>query len=210
MEMRHAKGRERALLVKVSTPFLSTTMNTKLPSTQPDIRLFGELNQSMLSEFFRQQDEAPSDKPLVLELSTSGGDADIGRRMAQEIRQWRDQGADLYFYGKSFVYSAGISVMGAFDRDRRFLSSDCELLIHERKLKKDLPLDGALKACITQVKNILAELESGQRLERDGFEELVKGASLSLSDLQNKVCERDWYLCASEAEKLGLIAGIVH
>ncbi len=164
----------------------------------------------MLGEFLRQQAEAPSDKPLVLELSTSGGDADIGRRMAQEIGQWRDNGADLHFYGKSFVYSAGTTIMGAFDRDKRFLSTDCELLIHERKVKKTLRLDGALKACITQVKNTLAEIESGQRLERNGFAALVKGSSIDLSDLEDKVFERDWYLAAPEALRLGLVAGLVH
>ena len=122
----------------------------------------------MLDEFFRQQAEAPSEGPVIFELSTSGGDADIGRRIAQEIRQWRNEKADLYFLGKSFVYSAGVTIMGAFDRSHRFLSPDCELLIHERKLKKTLRLDGALRACAAVVKNTLAEIQSGERLERDG------------------------------------------
>lgn len=181
-----------------------------MPSARPDIRLFGEVSRSMLDEFLRQQAEAPPSQPLVLELSTSGGDADLGRRIAQEIRQWQQQGQDLYFFGKSFVYSAGVSVMGAFPPERRFLSADCELLIHERKLKKALRLDGSLKICGAQVRNTLAEIESGERLERDGFAELVKGSSLTLADLQERVSERDWYVPAADAKQLGLVAGLVH
>lgn len=162
----------------------------------------------MLDEFFRQQSEAPADKPVLFELSTSGGDADFGRRIAQEIRQWRGEKADLYFLGKSFVYSAGVTIMGAFERPRRFLSTDCELLIHERKLKKTLRLDGALRASAAVIKNTLAEIQSGERLERESFKELVEGSSLSLEDLQAKVLDRDWYLPAAQAHQLGLVAGI--
>lgn len=162
----------------------------------------------MLDEFFRQQGEAPAAEPIVFELSTSGGDADVGRRIAQEIRQWRTEKADLYFLGKSFVYSAGITIMGAFERPRRYLSADCELLIHERKLKKTLRLDGALRASAALVKNILAEIQSGERLEREGFKELVEGSSLTVEELQAKVFERDWYLPAAQAQQLGLVAGI--
>lgn len=100
--------------------------------------------------------------------------------------------------------------MGAFPPERRFLSADCELLIHERKLKKALRLDGSLKICGAQVRNTLAEIESGERLERDGFAELVKGSSLTLADLQERVSERDWYVPAADAKQLGLVAGLVH
>ena len=183
-------------------------MSESLPSTRPDIRLFGTVDEQMVSEFLRQQAEAPTDRAVVLELWTLGGDADAGRRIAQEVRQWQRAGQELYFFGKSNVYSAGISIMAAFRRERRFLSKDCELLIHERKLQQELQLQGALRSCATQVKNMLAEIESGQRLERDGFAELVEGASITLDDLQARVWEKDWYLTAAEAEQLRLVAGL--
>lgn len=56
--------------------------------TCPDIWLFGAVNSSMLAEFSRQQSAAPDDKALVFELSTSGGEADTGRRIAEELRLW--------------------------------------------------------------------------------------------------------------------------
>jgi ATP-dependent protease ClpP protease subunit len=181
-----------------------------LPSFTPDIRLFGSVDQNMLSEFFRQQAEAAKDKPLVLELSTSGGDADTGRRMAEELRLWQEQdGREVYFWGKTCVFSAGITVMAAIPAARRFVTRDCELLIHERKLDKDVCLNGSLRSALTILHDAIAEIESGQRLEREGFAQLVEGTGLSLEQLQEKVFARDWYVPAQEALKLGLVAGIV-
>jgi len=186
------------------------TENKSLPSLTPDLRLFGSVDQNMLSEFFRQQAEASNGKPVVLELSTSGGDADIGRRIAQELRLWQEHdGREVYFLGKTFVFSAGITIMAAIPADRRFVTRDCELLIHERKLGKDISLNGSLRSALTQLRDAIAQIESGQRLEQEGFAQLVKGTSLSLEKLQEKVFERDWYLPAQEALKMGLIAGIV-
>jgi ATP-dependent protease ClpP protease subunit len=183
--------------------------NPSLPNSSTTIRLFGKVDESMLSEFFRQQDSAPVGKPVVVELSTSGGDADIGRRIAHEIREWRKNDFDVHFLGKTFVYSAGVTIMSAFDREHRFLTADCELLIHERKIKKVLHLDGALRGCRTVVHDVLAEIDSGQRLERAGFIDLVAGTPIGIDDLLAKVLERDWYLSAEEAVRSGLVAAIV-
>ncbi|RYF41428.1 MAG: peptidase S14 [Comamonadaceae bacterium] len=181
-----------------------------LPSLSPDIRLFGRVDDSMLSEFFRQQAEVPAEKPLVFELSTSGGNADIGRRIAQEVRLWRDvQNREVYFLGKTYVFSAGVTIMSAFPVTHRYLTVDCEILIHERKMKKDLHLEGALRACLSSVNDVLAEIESGQRLERDGFAQLVRGTSLTVDDVEAKVLNKDWYLTADEALKVGLVAGLI-
>lgn len=181
-----------------------------LPSVHPDIRLFGKVNEHMLGEFFRQQAEAPQGKPLVLELSTSGGDADIGRRIAQEIKLWRHHAQrDIYFFGKTYVYSAGITIMSAFPTDRRFLTGDTLLLVHERKIKKTVELSGALRSCLGQMNDAIAEIESGQMLERDGFMQLVQGSRVSIEDLENKVLTKDWYLTADEALQHGLVGGLL-
>lgn len=187
----------------------SMTPHLTLPSLSPDIRLFGKVNEAMLSEFFRQQSEVQPGKPIVMELSTSGGDADIGRRIAQEVRMWRDSGLEVFFLGKTFVFSAGITIMSALPRTHRFLTADCELLIHERKMKKDLHLEGALRGCMSAVNDVLAEIESGQRLEREGFAQLVDGSCLSATDVGDKVYNKDWYLTAQQALDLRLIAGVI-
>lgn len=176
----------------------------------PDIRLFGKVDEAMLSTFLQQLAQAPIGQPLTLELSTTGGNADIGRRIAWELgslQQYRAQ--EISFVGKTFVYSAGVTIMSSFAPARRFLTADCELLIHERKMQKTLHLDGALRGCRSVVQDALAEIDSGQRLEREGFAALVAGTPLGLDDVMAKVLERDWYLTAAEALRLGLIAAVL-
>lgn len=181
-----------------------------LPSFKPTIRLFGKVDELMLAEFFRQQAEAPEEGPIVLELSTSGGNADIGRRIALEVQLWQSHaGRELYFLGKSFVFSAGTTIMSAFLPANRFITTDCQVLIHERKLKKTIELNGALRACLAQANDLIAEIEAGQTLEHDGFVQLVKGTSLSVEALEARVYNKDWYLSAEEALKVGLVAGLV-
>lgn len=185
-------------------------MHPTLPSLSPTIRLFGPVNENMLSEFFRQQSEAKSKDPAIFELSTSGGEAEAGRRIAQELRLWQEGGTPVYFLGKSYVFSAGITIMAAVPPDRRFLTRDCELLIHERKMTRQLALDGSLRSCQAKINDVLAEIESGQRLEREGFAQLVQGcSSLTVEEVERKVLERDWYLNAQEAARIGLVAGVI-
>jgi ATP-dependent protease ClpP protease subunit len=181
----------------------------KLPSLSPDIRLFGNVGETMLSEFFRQQSEVQPGKSIVMELSTSGGDADVGRRIAQEVRMWRDCGFEIFFLGKTYVFSAGVTIMSAFPKTHRFLTADCELLIHERKMKKQLNLEGALRGCMSTVNDVLAEIESGQRLEYEGFGQLAQGSTLSAQDIQKHVYTKDWYLTANDALQLGLVGGVI-
>lgn len=182
----------------------------QIPKLKPDLRLFGTVSEEMLGEFFRQQAEAPPDGPIVMELSSNGGDADSGRRIAQELRLWQEKdGREVWFLGKTYLFSAGVTVMSAIPPQRRFLTQDCEVLIHERKLQRDVHLDGALRACRSAIQDILAEIESGQRLERAGFAQLVKGTPLSVEDIEQRVFEKDWYLTAQEAADLGLVAGVV-
>lgn len=99
--------------------------------------------------------------------------------------------------------------MAAVPPDHRFLTLDTELLIHERRMKQDVVLDGALRGCRSTVQNLIAEIESGQRLEYDDFTKLVDGTRITLEQLAEKVMDRDWYLSAKEAQELGLIASVV-
>jgi ATP-dependent protease ClpP protease subunit len=179
-----------------------------LPSLKPNIRLIGALDEQMLQNYLDQCGQLQGDAPVVLELSTAGGEADTARRIAQEVRML-GEAREVFFLGKTYVYSAGITVMAAVPPARRFLTRDTVLLIHERRMERTVQLSGALRSAMSIVQDLMAELEIGQRLERQGFEKLVKGSDLSADDLLARVFEKDWYMQADEALSLRLVAGLV-
>jgi ATP-dependent protease ClpP protease subunit len=180
----------------------------KLPSLHPDVRLLGGIDEAMVQRFLDQSGAAQGDKPLVLELSTMGGDAESARRLAEEIALLR-QAREVFFLGKTYVYSAGITVMAAVPATHRFVTPDTILLVHERRMERTVQITGALRSAIAVARDLLAELEIGQVLERRGFEQLAAGSRLSADELLQRVLDKDWYLTAEEALELGLVGGIV-
>lgn len=192
---------ERAIVAPQNQP------KRKLPSLHPDVRLLGSIDEATVQRFLDQSGAAQGDKPLVLELSTMGGDAESARRLAEEIALLR-QAREVFFLGKTYVYSAGITVMAAVPASHRFVTPDTILLVHERRLERTVQLSGALRSAIAVARDLLAELEIGQVLERRGFEQLAAGSRLSADELLQRVLDKDWYLTAEEALELGLIGGI--
>src|SRR6202047_5487782 len=85
---------------------------------------------------------------ILAQLYTDGGDAEIGRRLAEEVRLLRlEHGRDVWFLGKTLVASAGVTVMAAFPKDKRWLTRDAALLIHGRRMGKALQFEGPLGGC---------------------------------------------------------------
>jgi ATP-dependent Clp protease, protease subunit len=182
-----------------------------LPSTDclfsPSIRLMGAVDDRMLGSFLTQMNDALQQPgPITLEMMTTGGDADTGRRLALEIELCRElKQRDIFFLGKTCVYSAGVTLMASFPRERRFLARDTMLLIHGRSLDKEVHYHGPLKASSQIAKELLAQLETGRLLEAEGFQKLIVGSKVSLEEVVRR-SETNWYLTASEALELGLIA----
>ncbi len=178
---------------------------------EPAIRLYGAVDEAFLGRFLDQLKplRARSD-PLLFELSTNGGDADVARRIAEEIRLCREVGGlDLYFVGKAMVYSAGVMIMSAFPVERRFLSRDAVLLVHEWQIEKEVRFSGALRVCEATAQDFLAEMQVAHRLEKQTFSDLVEGTRLSYEQLRAQIVKADWYLLADEAAALELVAGLV-
>ncbi len=178
---------------------------------EPAIRLYGAVDDAFLGRFLEQLKPLRGcSQALVFELSTIGGDADVARRIAEEIRLCREVGGmDLHFVGKAMVYSAGVMIMAAFPVAHRHLSRDAVLLIHEWQIEKEIRFSGALRVCAATAHDFLAELEVANKLERQTFTELVQGTRLDYEQLKTQVGKADWYLLAEEAEQLGLVAGLV-
>ncbi len=184
---------------------------THVLAQEPAIRLYGAVDEAFLGRFLDQLKPLRGrSEPLVLELSTSGGDADVARRIAEEIRLCREVGGmDLYFVGKAMVYSAGVMIMAAFPVERRYLSRDAVMLIHEWQIEKEIRFAGPLRVCAATAHDFLAELQVAHKLERQTFTELVNGTRLTLEQLSDQVSKADWYLLAEDARALELVAGLV-
>jgi ATP-dependent Clp protease protease subunit len=178
---------------------------------EPAIRLYGAVDDALLGRFLEQLKVVRGQRePVVVELSTSGGDADVARRMAEEIRLCRELGGmDLYVVGKAMVYSAGVMIMAAFPVHKRYLSRDTVLLIHEWQIEKEIRFTGALRVCVGGAQDFLAELEIARQMERQTFTDLVRGTQLSLTQLSAQLAKADWYLLADEAVQLELVAGLL-
>src|SRR5438067_7273627 len=146
---------------------------------------------------------------ILIELFTDGGDAEIGRRLAEEVRLLRQEhGRDVWFLGKTLVASAGVTVMAAFPKEKRWLTRDAALLIHGRRMVKDLHLEGPLGSCRRVLEEMIADIDHGLRLEEQGFAELIDGANVDAEEIARRAYG-GWYLSAEEALNRGLVAGLV-
>jgi len=176
----------------------------------PAVILSGTVDYSMYNNFRDQLVSAPESGLVVVELSTLGGDPEVARMMGEDVRYHSDLEPNRHFVflGKAAIYSAGTTFMSFFARDNRYLTRGTRLMVHERKLKKDLIIDGPLTSCVATVKATLHEIEASITIQNEGFENLVRGSSVSMEQLLQKA-PFNWYIEAREALNLGLIAGIL-
>jgi ATP-dependent protease ClpP protease subunit len=176
---------------------------------RPTVRLSGPIGEGTVSAFLEQVLPV-LDGPgsIVVELFSSGGDAEVGRRLAEEVRLLRKvHGRDMWFLGKTLVASAAVTFMAGFPRDRRWLTHDATLLIHGRRMTRDVHLEGPLGSCRRVLEEIIADIDNGARVEED-FAELVAGSRVSLDEIRHRAYG-GWYLTAEAALDLGLVAGLV-
>ena len=98
------------------------------------------------------------------------------------------------------------AIMASFPRDRRWLTRDTTLLIHGRRMMRNVHLEGPLGSCRRVLEEIIADIDNGLRVE--GFAELIAGSAMSLDDIRSR-SYGGWYLSATQALELGLVAGLV-
>ncbi|AZV17814.1 MULTISPECIES: ATP-dependent Clp protease proteolytic subunit [unclassified Mesorhizobium] len=177
---------------------------------EPNISINGPIGQDTVTFFLGRLEEVRrSGQDMLMELNTSGGDADAARRIALEIRLFRlHSGRRAYCVGKTQVYSAGVTIFAAFDRHCRFLTEDAVLLVHERRMDTSLALNGPMRSCIQIVREELALLETAEQLEMEGFRELVNGSSLTAEELYQRATN-NCYIHAEDACRLGLVAEVL-
>ncbi|MDG6078321.1 peptidase S14 [Erythrobacter litoralis] len=176
--------------------------------TSPQLRLIGQVNEAMYNEFRNQLAAAPGDGILVIALTTLGGNPEVARAMADDVRLLREAGRTIYFLGKAAVYSAGATFMAGFPVECRFLTKGTTLLVHERQIAKTINLSGPLKSCTAQLKASLNEIEQSIAIEEAGFRDLIEGSEVEFEELQRRAPD-NWYIPCEEAKDRGLIADII-
>jgi ATP-dependent protease ClpP protease subunit len=175
----------------------------------PHVRLTGPIDQSMYDKFSDQVAAAPAEGPIVVAVSTLGGDPEVARAMGEDIRLMRAyQGRELLFLGKVAVYSAGATFMSYFPRECRFLTRGTRIMIHERQITKTINLEGPLRTCVANLKAALHEIEHSIRIEEEGFAALVEQSDIDFATLREKAPE-NWYIEAEEARDLGLVLDVI-
>lgn len=178
---------------------------------RPQVSLTGEVAEGTVTSLLDQLAQVEeADEPIVFETTTLGGDAEMARRVVLEIDLARKRFGSrrLVFLGKTTVYSAGITIMGAFPREDRFVTDDTVLLIHVRQLTKAIEIQGPMRESLSQVEALGHQIKTGMKLEEANFRRLLQGSSVSLQDLLGKALY-NWYLTAEEAQKLGLVAQVL-
>jgi ATP-dependent protease ClpP protease subunit len=176
----------------------------------PAILLSGNVDYAMYANFRSQLAAAPLQGIVVVELSTLGGDPDVARMMGEDVRFHSEVEPDrrLVFLGKAAIYSAGATFMSFFARENRYLTRGARLMIHERKLVKEVKFDGPLTACIPAIKALLHEVECSITIQNEGFENLIRGSSVARDEVLRRAAD-NWYIEAEQARSLGLIEGVI-
>ena len=186
---------------------------TPLPASAfkgPAILLSGSVDYDMYRDFRRQLDQASQQNLVVIELSTLGGDPEVARMMGEDIRFHSDITPDrrFVFLGKAVIYSAGTTFMSFFARWNRYLTPGTRLMIHERKLSKELKLNGPLTTCVASVKAALNEIECSIEVQNEGFANLIRDSRVTMDEVLRRA-PSNWYIEAEEAQALGLIEAVI-
>ena len=175
----------------------------------PHVQLHGVMDGAMYANFQAQVANAPAEGPLVVSLTTLGGDPEMARAMGDDVRLLRDYtGRETLFVGKVAVYSAGATFMAAFPADKRFLTRGTRIMIHERLMFSTIQLNGPLGTLAATLKAKLNEIEDSIRIQDEGFAALVAGTGVTLDQLRERA-PSNWYIGAEEARDLGLVLDVI-
>ena len=175
----------------------------------PHVHLHGPVDDAMYDNFKSQLVAAPTEGPLVVSITTLGGDPEVARAMGDNIRLLREYtGRETLFLGKVAVYSAGATFMSAFPADSRFFTRHTRLMIHERQMQSTIELNGPLNTLRYALEAKLHEIEDSIHIQEEGFRDLVRGSKVDIEDLKAKA-PSNWYIEAEEARDLGLILDII-
>ncbi len=175
----------------------------------PQVQLHGTVDDMMYARFKTQMANAVGDGPLVVSITTLGGDPEMGRAMGDDIRLLTEYtGREVLFLGKVAVYSAGATFMSAFPVNKRFLTRGTRLMLHERSMTSTVQLSGPLSTLEATLRAKLNEIEHSILIQEEGFRAIVAGSKVPFEQLRDRATD-NWYIDAEEARDLGLVLDVI-
>lgn len=187
-------------------------METLLPHefNAPAILLSGPVDYDMYKTFRSQLDGLKKEGLIVTELSTLGGDPEVARMMGEDIRFHSENAGDcrFVFLGKAAIYSAGTTFMSFFSVENHYLTRGTRLMIHERKMDKQLHINGPLMTCIATVTAALNEIEASIAIQNEGFENLIRGSKVTMEEVLRRA-PGNWYIEANDAKSRALVSAVL-
>ena len=122
-------------------------------------------------------------------VSTLGGDPEVARMMGEDIRFHSENSKNCRFVilGKAASYSAGTTFMSFFAAENRYLTRGTRLMIHERKLDKQLhimissPRTGRRQHARCQPLKAVIHVRSLSGRDRDFASEVSEGFQIVVS-----------------------------
>ena len=83
--------------------------------------------------------------------------------------------------------------MSFFSIENRYLTRGTRLMIHERKLDKQLHINGPLTTCVAIFTATLHEIEASIAIQNGEFENLIRGSNVPMDEVLRRA-PGNWYI----------------
>ena len=182
-----------------------------LPRREPDLRTIGlfseveadkiaEISHALLylNELNAMETDPKKQRPILFYLSTYGGNADDMFALYDLMRVVRRE-TEIHTVGLGKVMSAGVLILAAGTKGRRYIGKNCRVMIHS-----------VMGGNAGSLHNMLNEMDAIENLQQMYIDCLVSETKLTETKIK-KMLERkvNIYLSAEEAVEYGIADHIV-
>ena len=182
-----------------------------LPRREPDLRTIGlfseveadkiaEISHALLylNELNAMEPDPKKQRPILFYLSTYGGNADDMFALYDLMRVVRGE-TEIHTVGLGKVMSAGVLILAAGTKGRRYIGKNCRVMIHS-----------VMGGNAGSLHNMLNEMDAIENLQQMYIDCLVSETKLTETKIK-KMLERkvNIYLSAEEAVEYGIADVIV-
>ncbi len=176
------------------------------------IALSGETEPGMITAFdtaaekLLNDKDRPEKKATIL-LSSTGGRVWVGNTVAERIKLM-SRFVDLRIIAMTLVASSGVRVLLSLSRERRFVSPQAEIMIHQSKIRCDASSPQSLDERQRRLDEDLASVLADKREEQRFIRLLAKELGISYQSTL-KIWVKSHRFNAKEAVERGLASSIV-